>query len=62
MTSFPFVLPMPVSELKPRHVEDNPNLSVLLEQNEHHVRNAEIFDGSGMLVSKLSDRGQLAVV
>lgn len=57
MASFPFVLPMPVSELKPRQVEDSPDFSILLEQNEHHVRNAEIFDGSGVLVSKLSDRG-----
>lgn len=54
---YPCVLPIPVSELKLRQVEDDPDLSVSVEQNKHWVRNAEIFDGSGMLVSRLSNRG-----
>lgn len=52
----PVVLPIPVSELKPRQVGDGTDLTVLLKQSKHWVRNAEIFDSSGMSASRLSDR------
>lgn len=50
------VLPIPVSELKPRQVGDGTDLTVLLKQSKHWVRNVEIFDSSGMSASRLSDR------